>query len=179
MQERIGAPVSEPGPGKPFGDGLATRPFTLTGLVEEFIQGMATRDLGRTLTPDEAKAYALKQTEMFKGARPGIAEIVGLDAMPAGDPKRLGLEALLDGIQKVLEQPFTEYAQFRAALDPLLAKASEVSGPRPNGMGAFFPPHGWLLHALGRADNSGALMGVEVVGHGLHASLLNEKAPAP
>lgn len=175
VHDKLGLSTSEPSAAEPFGKGLAVRPMTLTSMVEEFISSMATRDLGRPLTAAEAQSYATKQSELFRGARPGIAEIVGLDAMPAGDPRRQGLEALLNGIQAVLATPFTDYAQFRATLDPLMAQAAQVSGPRPNGMGAFMPPSAWLLHALDRADNTGGVMGVEVVGHGLHASLLNKK----
>ncbi|MBL8949654.1 MAG: hypothetical protein JNK82_02680 [Myxococcaceae bacterium] len=178
MQEKLGVTATEPTAAQPFGDGLATRPFTMPNLIEEFVASMATRDLGRTLTPDEAKGLAAAQTELFKGSRPGIVEAAGLNQMPSTDPRRVGIEALLDGIQGVLAQPFTEYAQFRAAIDPLLAKAGEVAGPRPNGAGAFFPPHGWLLHALNKAETKGGLIGMEIVGHGLHASHLNEK-PAP
>ncbi len=175
MQEKVGVRPTEPGPGKPFGDGLAAQPFTMPSLIEEFIASMATRDLGRTLTPGEAQLLAAEQNAMFEGAKPGIIEAAGLNQLPATDPRRQGIEALLNGISQVLQKPFTEYADFRAALDPLLAKASEVAGPRPNGAGAFFPPNGWLLHALGKAENKGGMLGVEIVGHGLHASLLHEK----
>jgi len=178
MQDKLGVTPTEPGPGKPFGEGLATRPFTMPNLIEEFVASMATRDLGRTLTDVEARTLAGAQTKLFEGAKPGIIEAAGLNLLPATDPKRQGIEMLLNAIQQVLAQPFTEYSQFRAALDPLLAKAGEVAGPRPNGAGAFMPPHGWLLHALGKADNSGGLIGMEVVGHGIHASLMDEK-PAP
>ena len=175
VHDKLGLSTSEPSATEPFGKGLAFRPMTLTTMVEEFVSSMASRDLGRTLTETEARSFATKQAELFKGARPGIAEMVGLDRMPEGDPRRAGLEALLNGIQAVVATPFTEYAQFRAQLDPLLAQAAQVTGPRPNGTGAFMPPSAFLLHALGRADNTGGVMGLEVVGHGLHASMLNKK----
>lgn len=178
VHEKLGIETSEPSATEPFGKGLAFRPQTLTTIVEEFIASMATRDIGRELTPAEVAQVSAKQAALFKGARAGIAEITGLDQMPPNDPKRLGLEALLNGIETVLGTPFPTYAQFRAALDPLVAQAAQVTGPRPNGTGAFMPPSAFLLHALGKADNSGAVMGLEVVGHGLHKSLLTEKEAA-
>lgn len=175
MAERLGVAATEPTPESPFGAGLALRPMTLASMIEEFIKEHVPRNRDQALSPQEAATLAAAQAALYTSAKPGILESLGMGQKPATDPQRQAIEGLMTQIGQVIATPYTDYAELRRNLEPLLKQAAQVTGPRPNGTGAFMPPHAWLLHALGKLDNNGGLMGVEVVGHGLHTSILKPK----
>ena len=165
----LGVTPTVAGPGEPCGVGLALRPLTITNMLEEFLQLVPRDRLGEDVAPIQAA--------MLDKVRPGLLEQMGLDLLPEDDPKRVAIDRLLDALRECIGGTYGSYEEFRTALAPLLGRARQVSGPRPDGAGAFMPPHAWLLHALGRLDNTGCLLGVEVVGHGFHASLLTSVEP--
>lgn len=165
ITDLLGVAPTEAGPDAPFGSGLALVPFTVADMVEHFVRDhIPRRELGEQSAPAQA--------QLLEMVRPGLMEAMGLDRLPPTDPSRVAVESLFDAITAYVGTPAEDYAAFRRGLEPLLQRARQLTGPRPDGSGAFMPPHAWLLHALGRADNTGGVLGVEIVGHGLHASLL-------
>lgn len=169
IMELFGETSTEPGPGHPFGYGLALRPMTMTDLVREYLQLVEREQWGE-------KAAAPIQAGLFRMIRPGLIEQMGLTVLPQKDSRRQAVERLLDAIEAHLATPAPSYEEFKEGLQPLLREGGQMSGPRPDGSGAFMPPHCWLLHALGRLPpQEDSLMGVEVVGHGLHASMLKPR----
>lgn len=184
MSERLGMQLKPGIPeGQPFGEGLALRPMTMADLLEQFVKGHVVRDRGpdAVLTEPEAKALAQAQGQLLRGTYDGLLEAMSLNEQPDEDDARkaarAGVKALFDQVVAVVETPFLRYADFRAALAGPLEKARMASGPRPDGSGAFMPPHAFLLHGLKRMPNQGGLLGVEIVGHAMHESMLKPKAP--
>jgi hypothetical protein len=170
IMELLGETATEPGVAGAFGYGLALRPMTMTDLVREYLQLVEREKWGE-------KAAAPLQARLFRMIRPGLIEQMGLARLPQEDSRRQAVEQLLEAIETHLATPARSCEEFEEGLQPLLRKAGQMSGPRPDGSGAFMPPHGWLLHALGRLPpREAGLMGLEVVGYGLHADMLKRRA---
>lgn len=165
ITEVVSMPPTEPGSGHSVGNGLAFRPINMREMIEEFLQIVPREEWGEQMA-------APIQAALLKLVRQGLIEEMALDQCPANDLKRQAIERLLDKIEARIRIPAANYKAFRDGLGPLLEEVGRTSGPRPDGSGVFMPPHAWLLHALGRISNEGCVMGLEVVGHGLHASIL-------
>jgi hypothetical protein len=143
--------------------------MTMTDLVREYLQLVEREQWGE-------QASAPIQAELFRMIRPGLVEQMGLERLSEEDSRRQAVERLLDAIEAHLATPARSYQEFKEGLQPLLREAGQMAGPRPDGSGAFMPPHCWLLQALGRLPREDSPMAVEVVGHGLHASILKRRA---
>jgi len=168
IAEVLGLTPTEPSAGRPFGEGLALRPMTMADLVREYVQLVPRETWG------EQEAAPI-QARLFRMIRLGMITQVGLGRTTAGDPRRQAVDRLLDAFEVYLATPAASYQAFREGLGPLLREAAAIAGPRPDGTGAFMPPHCWLLHALGRLPQAGSVMGVEVVGYGLHNDILERR----
>jgi len=146
---------------------LAYRPMTMSDIVEQFMRTHIPREtLGEALAPAQGGALAKM--------KPGLLEKMGMDQLPTTDPKRVAVEALFDKIVEVVATPFADYAAFRKALEPLLAQARVITGPRgDSGEGLFTPPS--LFHVAAQGKHS-ALLQMQYEGHGVHVSAVRKSA---
>jgi len=152
-------------------DKLALLPMTMSDIVEQFMRTHIPREvLGEALAPLQGGALAKM--------KPGLLETMGMDQFPEADPRRVAVEMLFDEIVAVVATSFDSYDQFRAAIEPLLAQARQVTGPRDDsGEGLFVPPS--LFHVAAQGKHRG-LFSMQYEGHGLHASIVQATAlPAP
>lgn len=142
---------------------LAFKPMTMADIVEQFLRTHVPREqAGEELAP--------AQGAMLESMKPGLLESMGLDRLPASDPRRQAVEALFGQMVQVVGKKHGSYAEFRAAVEPLLAQARQITGPRGNGEGLFTPPS--LFHVVAQGKNPGGLIDLEYVGHGLHTSVV-------
>lgn len=151
---------------------LAFQPMTMSDIVEQFIRTHMPRELlGEQLAP--------LQGAVLEQMRPGLLETMGMDQLPATDPARAAVEALYTQIVKVVGTTHPSYAAFRAQLDPLLAQARQMTGPRGDtGVGLFVPPS--LYHIVAQGKHKGGLLGMQYEGHGVHVTAVKKlKEPAP
>lgn len=148
---------------------LALQPMTMADIVKEFMRTHIPRQiLGEALAPVQGAVLAKM--------KPGLFEVMGMDQMPDGDPRKAAVDALFDQIVEVVGQPYDDYAAFQEALAPYLAQAQQVTGPRPgqeDGTGLFVPPS--LFHVAAQGQYTG-LMSFQYVGHGVHVSNVQKKA---
>jgi hypothetical protein len=149
------------------GDALAFRPMTMSDIVEHFMRTHIPREqLGESVAPLQGAVLAQM--------KPGLLEAMAIDKLPANDPIRVAVEALFGQIVQVVSMPHADYNAFRRAIDPLLAQARQMTGPRAdNGVGLFVPPS--LFHVVAQGKHTGGLLGLRVVGHGLHVSVVRPK----
>ena len=99
-----------------------------------------------------------------------------MDQLEANDPKRVAVEQLFDSIVQTVSKSYGSYDEFRAAIEPLLAQARMITGPRGDtGEGLFVPPSLFHVAAQGKQH---ALLAFEYVGHGLHVSVTQQAAGA-
>lgn len=153
-------------------DKLALQPMTMSDIVEQFIRTHMPRELvGEALAP--------LQGAVLEQMRPGLLETMGMDQLPATDPARAAVEALYTEIVKVVGTSYPSYAAFRAQIDPLLAQARQMTGPRgDDGVGLFVPPS--LYHVVAQGKHQGGLLGMQYEGHGVHVTAVKKlSAPAP
>lgn len=146
---------------------LALQPLTMSDIVEQFMRTHLPREiLGEALAP--------VQGAVLEKMRPGLLETMGMDQLPATDPKRAAVEALYTKIVQVVSKSFGSYHEFRAAVEPLLMQARKVTGPRDDsGNGLFVPPS--LFHVAAQGKFHG-LIGLQYVGHGVHATAVKQAA---
>jgi hypothetical protein len=150
---------------------LAFVPMTMSDIVEQFMRTHIPREiLGEALAPVQGAVLAKM--------KPGLLETMGMNKLPATDPKRVAVEALFDQIVAAVGTSYADYAGFRAAIEPLLAQARMVTGPRgDSGEGLFTPPS--LFHVAAQGKHLG-LLGLQYEGHGVHVSAVQKKsAPNP
>ncbi len=107
---------------------------------------------------------------MLAQVKPALIEAMGLDAIPANDPRRQAVDGLFGRITDVVGKQHASYADFQTALEPLLEEARQLTGPRGDGNGLFTPPS--MFHVIAQGKNPGGLIGLEYVGHGPHYSVV-------
>jgi hypothetical protein len=155
-------------------DKLAFEPMTMSDIVEQFIRTHMPREiLGEELAP--------LQGAVLEKMRPGLLEVMKLDQAPADHPARIAVEGLYTKIVEAASKPYANYAAFRTAIEPLLAQARTVTGPRQDdGIGLFVPPS--LFHVIAQGKHQGGLLGMQYEGHGVHVTAVKKlpgSTPAP
>ncbi|MBI3180536.1 MAG: hypothetical protein HYZ28_00075 [Myxococcales bacterium] len=146
-------------------DKLAFQPMTMSDIVEEFMRTHIPREqLGEALAPAQAA--------LLEKMKPGLLEAMGMDSLPASDPRRAAVEGLFGQMVQTVGRQHGSYSEFRAAIAPLLEQARQVTGPRGDGKGLFTPPS--LFHVIAQGKHPGGLIGLEYLGHGLHYSVVNQ-----
>jgi hypothetical protein len=157
---------------------LAFQPMTMADIVEQWMRSHIPREVfGESLAPVQAAVL----TQM----RPGLLETMGMNQLPATDPRRVAVEQLFDQLVTVVGTQYASYDEFRAALAPLLEQARQITGPRDDsGTGLFVPPS--VMHLVAQGRSPGGLVRLRYVGHGLHYSQVRratspttEPAPEP
>ena len=150
---------------------LAFQPMTMADIVEQFLRSHIPREVfGESLAP--VQAAVLEQM------RPGLLETMGMNELPAEDPRRQAVDQLFDQLIAVIGTQYGSYDEFRTALAPLMAQARMVTGPRDDtGTGLFVPPH--VMHLVAQGRNPGGLLGLRYVGHGLHYSMVRDNEAPP
>lgn len=140
---------------------LALQPMTASDILEEFLRTHLPREkFGESLAPAQAGLLA--------AMKPGLLEQMRMNELPAADPRRVAIDQLYDGIVATVGKSYGSYAEFRTAIEPLLAQARMVSGPRGDtGEGLFVPPSLFHVSALGRRAG---LVSFQYEGHGVHVS---------
>jgi hypothetical protein len=140
---------------------LAFPPLTMSEMLDGFMRLHFPREqLGERLAPYQAKVLAQ--------LKPGLFTMLDLEE---DAPEAAPLKKLVNEIIAVVGREHESYAAFRAALDPLLAKARALGDAGDDGSGLFTPPS--LFHqVLGGMHTDRGLLGLEYVGHGLHFSML-------
>lgn len=144
---------------------LAFPPMTMADLIEAFLALHLPRsELGESLASDQAT--------VFRRLQPGLLELMAMNELSASDPRRQAVDGLMERIALLLATPHENYAAFRKSLEPLLAEARAMTGPRDDsGTGLFVPP--CLMHLVAKGRHPGGLLGMDYVGHGLHWSLMD------
>lgn len=150
-----------------YGQMLAYLPMTMSDIVEQFMRTHIPREvLGEALAPAQGAVLAKM--------KPGLFETMGMDQLPEADPRRQAVDQLFNQIVEVVSTPFASYDEFRAAIQPLLAQARQVTGPRDDtGTGLFTPPS--LFHVAAQGKHTG-LLTLQYEGHGVHVSAVQQKA---
>jgi hypothetical protein len=108
----------------------------------------------RTLLPrqqfhNDAKLVEA-QARLFRFMEPALLQQLGLEQLPANDPKVVGVREFVKLASQQLEQQFDSYAEFDTMVDGLMAKADEMlvgAGDRVN----FVPPR--IYVDLGQQDD--------------------------
>ena len=144
---------------------LAFKPMTMADILQHFLRTHVPREqLGEQLAP--------VQGQLLEQMKPGILEAMAMDQLPTTDPRRQAVEALFAELVNVVKTPYPSYADFQAALEPLMQKARMMTGPRDDsGAGYFVPPS--LLHVVAQGKHPGGLIGLQYVGHGIHWSAVS------
>lgn len=157
---------------------LAFMPMTMADIVREFMRTHIPREkLGEAMAPVQGGVLAKM--------KPGLFESMGMDQMPDTDPRKVAVSQLFDRIVQVVGTPHASYQAFLTALEPLMAEARAITGPRPGdetGAGLFVPPS--LYHSVAQGHHQGGIMSLQYEGHGVHVSAVRVKGddaaePAP
>jgi len=150
---------------------LALEPMTMSDIVEQFMRTHMPREiLGEAMAPVQGAVLAKM--------KPGLLETMGMDALAESDPRRQAVEALFAKIVEVVGTSHESYQAFRAEIEPLLAQARQMTGPRDgSGNGLFVPPS--LFHVAAQGHHLG-LIKLQYEGHGVHVSATQKSAtPEP
>jgi hypothetical protein len=147
---------------------LAFSPMTMADIVEQFLRTHVPREqLGEDLAP--------VQGALLQQMKPGLLGAMGMDQIPEADPRRQAVDGLFGQLVQAVSKKYEDYQGFRAALEPLMAQARAMTGPRDaTGTGLFVPPS--LLHVITQGKHDGGLVGLQYLGHGLHISACKKKA---
>jgi hypothetical protein len=150
---------------------LAFVPFTLAEIIQHFLRTHIPREqLGEPVAPVQGK--------LLEQMKPGILEAMKMNDLPESDPRRQAVEGLFAQLVDVVKKPYGSYGEFQSQLEPLLAQARKLVGPRDDtGTGYFVPPS--LLHVVAQGKNPGGLVGLDYVGHGIHWSAVRLPAAPP
>ncbi|MEZ4220132.1 MAG: hypothetical protein R3B13_04315 [Polyangiaceae bacterium] len=150
---------------------LAFKPMTMADILQHFLRTHVPREqLGEQLAP--------VQGQLLEAMKPGILEAMAMDQLPTTDPRRQAVDQLFQALVDVVKKPHADYAAFQAALEPLMAQARKVTGPRDDtGTGYFVPPA--LLHVVAQGKHPGGMLGLKYVGHGVHFSATRLPAAPP
>lgn len=146
---------------------LALQPLTGADIVEEFLRTHVPREqFGESLAP--------LQASILQAMKPGLLEQLGFHRVPETDPARVRVDQLFDALVQVIGQSYGSYAEYRAALEPLLQEARVAAGPRgDSGEGLYVPPS--LFHVAAQGKRSG-LLSFQYEGHGVHVSAVKRAA---
>lgn len=154
---------------------LAFGPMTMADIVERFMAThLPRRTLGEQLAP--------VQGAVLEAMKPGLLETMGMDQLPATDPKRVAVETLFGALVAKVKTPYASYEAFRADIAPLLDQARMITGPRgDSGAGLFVPPSMYHIIALdaenpppnGQGWNLRGLVSLRYVGHGIPFSVMS------
>jgi Somatomedin B domain len=147
---------------------LALHPMTMADIIEHFLRTHIPREqMGESIAPVQAAVLAKM--------RPGIIEATGMDRLDPTDPRRVAVDGVFDQVLEIVGQSYGSYEEFRAALEPVLAAARAITGPRDDtGQGLFVPPS--LFHIVTQGKHTGGLMKLQYEGHGVHVSHVQRKA---
>lgn len=145
-------------------DRLAFQPMTMADIVEQFMRAHLPREhIGEDLAP--------VQGAVLQQMRPGLLETMHMDQLPETDPTRMAVEDLYSRLVAVVSTPHENYGAFRTALEPLMAEARMMTGPRDgSGNGLFVPPS--TMHVIAQGHHPGGMLGLRYVGHALHFSVM-------
>ncbi len=143
----------------------AWKPMTAGDIIQHFIRTHIPRE-DRYLG---GEALAPAQAQVLAAMKPQIFEAMGL---AADDPRRIPLEAAFGQILAVVGTQHADYATFQEKLAPLLEAMRRAMGDK-----LFIPPS--LLHVVAQGKHGGGLIGLDVVGHGLHYSVVKKPEPVP
>lgn len=140
---------------------LALTPLTMADILDEFLRTHIPREIaGEALAPAQAAVLA--------AMKPGLLEQMRMNELPAADPRRVAVEQLFDKLVAAVQKQYTSYADFRSSVEPLLAQARAMTGPRGDtGEGLFVPPS--LFHVAAQGKRAG-LLRFQYEGHGVHVS---------
>ncbi|MEZ0227826.1 MAG: hypothetical protein ACAI25_04320 [Planctomycetota bacterium] len=143
----------------------AFRPMTGGDIVQHFIRTHIPRENaslgGEALAPAQAQILAAMKPQLFEAMN-----------LAADDPRRIPLEAAFGQILSVVGTSHDSYETFQKKLAPLLEAMRRALGDK-----LFIPPS--LLHVVAQGKHPGGLVGLEVVGHGLHYSVVKKPEPTP
>ncbi|MEM6292832.1 MAG: PPC domain-containing protein [Myxococcota bacterium] len=158
-------------PGSGAENQIAFQPMTMADIVVGFMATHIPRDVfGESTAP--IQAAVLSQMKL------GLLEAMGMDQIPAEDPRRQAIDVLFEQIVNTVGTEYESYEAFQAALEPLLVQARAITGPRDDtGTGLFVPPS--LMHLIAQGRFTDGMMGLQYVGHGLHWSLVREALREP
>jgi hypothetical protein len=158
---------------------LAFQPFTVADIVEQFLAThLPRRELGEELAPAQGAA--------LQAMKPGLLEALSLDRVPLltqpeimaapADQQpalmaRYQVEGLYSNIVRIVSTRHESYQAFRSAIDPHIALARMMTGPRDaSGTGLFVPPS--IFHVVAQDRHPAGLLDLEYVGHGFHWSMV-------
>jgi hypothetical protein len=143
---------------------LAFAPMSVADILESFLRVYLPRkELGENVAPYQA--------EMLKVTKAGLIQMMDVKART---PQARAALALVDEFIAVIGKQYDSYEVFRNAVNPLLARARQLSGPlEASGQGLFTPPS--LFHLVLNGSHTGGQIGLEYVGHGFHFSLVQPK----
>jgi hypothetical protein len=153
---------------------LALEPMTMADIVANFMRTHFPREQrGEAIAPAMAKTLV--------ALKPGLLESMGFgDAQrPADGPqraewdgKRAKVDELYTKIVAAVGKQYGSYQEFRAAMDPLMGAARQMTGPRSGdtGVGLFTPPS--LFHTVLQGEHTNGLMKLQYLGHGLHVKVI-------
>lgn len=146
---------------------LALQPLTMSDILDEFMRTHIPREkFGETLAPAQAAVLA--------AMKPGLLEQMRLNELPESDPRRAAVEQLYAAIVQAVGKSYANYTEYRAAIEPLLAQARQVTGPRGDtGEGLFVPPS--LFHVAAQGKRAG-LLKFQYEGHGVHTSAVKRRS---
>lgn len=146
---------------------LAFKPMTMADIVEQFLRTHVPREqMGESIAP--------VQGNLLSAMKPGLLEAMAMDQIPAEDPRRQAVDQLFEALVGVVSTSYGDYAEFQQNLAPLMAQARQVTGPRDDsGTGYFVPPS--IFHVVAQGKHKG-ILGLDYVGHGLHASVTKKIA---
>lgn len=144
------------------GQKLAFQPMTMADIVQHFLRTHVPREqIGEQLAP--------VQGQLLQAMKPGLLENMAMDQLPEDDPRRQAVDRLFGALVEVVATPHEDYDAFQQQLAPLMQQARQITGPRDDsGTGYFVPPS--LLHVVAQGKQPGGLLGLQYVGHGIHAS---------
>jgi hypothetical protein len=145
---------------------IAFQPMTMADIVESFMATHIPRDvMGEQVAP--------MQAAVLQAMKPGLLETMAMDQVPETDPRRQAVEALFSQLLMVVGTSYGSYDEFRANLEPIMAQARTMTGPRDDsGTGYFVPPS--LMHLIAKGRFDGGLMSLRYLGHGVHWSMVRE-----
>jgi hypothetical protein len=150
---------------------LSLSPMTMADIVANFMRTHFPRE-------QQGEAMAPVMGQVLQAIKPGLLESMNFDDAhkPTDQAKqaawlaaRSKVEDLYAQIVAAVAKQYGSYQEFRAALDPLMAAARQVTGPRgDSGVGLFTPPS--LFHTVLQGEHLGGLMTLDYVGHGIHVT---------
>ncbi|HVJ92307.1 MAG TPA: hypothetical protein VM580_21050 [Labilithrix sp.] len=146
---------------------LALEPLTQADMLDEFLRTHIPRELF-------GEELASAQAAVLAAMKPALLEQTRMNELPETDPRRVAVDALFSQLVEAVGKQYESYTAFREAIEPLLAQAREITGPRGDtGEGLFVPPS--LFHVAAQGKRAG-LLRFQYEGHGVHASAVKSSS---